>query len=63
MPEATPRRHGKAMTIRFTDAELESLDDAAQALGVTRTTLIRMMARNARFLAVAVPPVQPAGEE
>ena len=57
MIEMARRRHSQAVHIRLTEAEVALLDEAAADLGVTRAALLRMMIRNARFLAVSVPPV------
>jgi hypothetical protein len=44
--------------VRFLPEEADTLHQAAEALGITDTQLIRLLARQAMFLTVSVVPVE-----
>ena len=47
-----------AKVVRMTLEEEATLREVADALGLTTTGVIRLLIRNARFLAVSLPPIQ-----
>jgi hypothetical protein len=54
-----------AILLRLDPVEVAALDDTARELCLSRTALIRLMVRHARFLTVSMPPItrdSPHGE-